>query len=138
MTAARYALVDAAGVVQNVILCAPDFAPPAGLSLVQSDTAGIGQTYANGVFTAPAPSRGQPGMPTPREWFEALPPADQATVVKAAMADATGQTMLWLMKATGSSHIDVTAAETIAGVTALQNAGVISAADAQILLAPPA
>jgi hypothetical protein len=40
------------------------------------------------------------------------------------------------MKASGSQTIDVTSMETIAGVAALVTAGVISADDAEMLLAP--
>jgi hypothetical protein len=43
---------------------------------------------------------------------------------------------LWFMKASGSATIDVTPPETIAGVAALVAAGVISADDAEMLLAP--
>lgn len=51
----NYCLIDAAGNVVNVILYdgISPYKPPEGLTLVQSDVAGIGWTYANGVFTNP-------------------------------------------------------------------------------------
>lgn len=52
----RYALINASGIVENSVLWdgETDWAPPSGYIAVQSDTAGIGDTYANGAFTAPA------------------------------------------------------------------------------------
>jgi hypothetical protein len=56
----RYAMIDETGIVQNV--CAWDgvteFNPP-GLTLVQSDTAQVWDTYADGVFS--------PGQPPPSD-----------------------------------------------------------------------
>lgn len=58
----RAALVDNSGNVVGVTILDPSWqtpgtvnswAPPAGQTVVQSDIAGVGWTYANGVFTAP-------------------------------------------------------------------------------------
>src|SRR5258708_2253826 len=74
--------------------------------------------------------------PSPREWLERLAPATQAAITKAAAADATGGMLLWLIKAAGNPAIDVTSAETVAGVQAMVSAGVITAADQTTLLTP--
>lgn len=51
----KYAVVDSAGVVVNIIVAAPGFEIP-GMSLVEAaEGAAIGGTYANGVFTPPEP-----------------------------------------------------------------------------------
>jgi hypothetical protein len=50
----KYAVVDPAGVVVNIIVAAPGFEIP-GMSLVEAaEGAAIGGTYADGVFTPPA------------------------------------------------------------------------------------
>ncbi len=74
--------------------------------------------------------------PTPRQWLERLAPATQAAISKAALADPSGQMLLWLLRAAGNPTIDVTAAETQQGVAALAGSGVISAQEAATLLQP--
>lgn len=51
---ANYAIV-VDGVVQNIVVWdgATDWAPPQGAISVQSDTAMIGDTYVDGVFSSP-------------------------------------------------------------------------------------
>ena len=54
----NYCLIDENGDVQNTILWDGDtvnnpYPVPAGWQIKQSDVAGIGWTYANGVFTNP-------------------------------------------------------------------------------------
>ncbi|NJL50396.1 MAG: hypothetical protein HC909_01425 [Blastochloris sp.] len=44
------------GLVVNAIIVGPSYTPPSGMTLVPSETAGIGDAYANGVFTRPPPS----------------------------------------------------------------------------------
>lgn len=73
-------------------------------------------------------------MPSPREWLERLAPATQQAISQAAIANPS--ILLWLLKATGSSQIDVTLPETINGVGALVSAGVLTAADQTTLLTP--
>jgi len=55
--AANYAVVDGNGNVTNVISYdgVSLYNPPAGSSLVKSDTAGIGWTYSNEQFSPPVP-----------------------------------------------------------------------------------
>jgi hypothetical protein len=89
---------------------------------------------------APDPAAAPPAPPyvppSPRQWLERLAPATQANIAKAALADATGATLLWLLKAAGNPAIDVTNADTNSGVSTMQSAGVISAAEATALLTP--
>ncbi len=54
-------IINEAGKVVDTIVWDGDtvnnpYNPGAGLSLVQSDVAGIGWTYANGVFSPPPPT----------------------------------------------------------------------------------
>lgn len=55
MTIQNYAVIDVNGNVVNVIAWdgISTYNPGAGLTLVQSDVAGIGWIYASGVFTNP-------------------------------------------------------------------------------------
>lgn len=74
-----------------------------------------------------------PVPPEPRAWLERLGPDKQAAIMTAALANAT--VLLWVMKASGSRDIDVTAQETIDGVNALVAVSVLTSDDAAILLA---
>lgn len=51
----HYCIIDGTGNVINVIIWdgVSAYTPPAGTTLIQSNTAGIGWTYANGIFTNP-------------------------------------------------------------------------------------
>lgn len=60
----RYAMIDRAGLVLNVTewdgapydpVTGLGWSPPADVTMVASDTASPGDTYAIGVFTAPVP-----------------------------------------------------------------------------------
>jgi hypothetical protein len=137
---ARYAIVGSTGQVVNIIELDPlhgSWSPPDGTQLVL-DNIGVDQswTYANGTFIPPPLPPAQssvPARPTPREWLERLSPATQAAITTAAMSSPA--LMLWLFKAAGTPAIDVTAAETQAGVAAMIAAGVITPADQATLLA---
>jgi hypothetical protein len=78
----------------------------------------------------------QPGPfpPTPRDWLERLWPNKQAAVAPGAAANA--QILLRLLKASGSTTIDITLQETKDGVAALVSAGILTADDQAVLLAP--
>lgn len=125
-----YIMLDAQGVARPGTFAQPqDMTQPvyAGLTLelVAADDPRI-------ILPAPPPVQ-----PSPRQWLERLAPATQAAITRAAVADATGALLLWLMKAAGNgAPIDVAAQETKDGVAALAAAGVITAADAATLLAP--
>jgi hypothetical protein len=56
----RYAMIDSTNTVLNICLWdgVTPFNPP-GMTLVQSDTAQVGDTYADGVFS--------PGQPPPSD-----------------------------------------------------------------------
>lgn len=51
----NYCVIDENGIVQNIILYdgISTYIQPEGILLVQSDIAGIGWTYENGIFTNP-------------------------------------------------------------------------------------
>jgi hypothetical protein len=85
-------------------------------------------------WAAAAANPPKPPMPSPREWLERLTPATQQSISVAAIANPS--IFLCLLKASGSTLIDVTMPETIAGVGALVTAGVLTAADQATLLAP--
>lgn len=52
----RACLIDANGLVVNAIIINDSYEPPAGLTAVASEAGNIGDTYADGIFTPPAPS----------------------------------------------------------------------------------
>lgn len=61
----RYAMINiSTGIVENVIEVDSDsdYTPPDGYEIELSDTANIGDTYADGVFTPPPPP-----VPTPEQ-----------------------------------------------------------------------
>lgn len=69
---ARMAVVnDITGVVDNVITASPSFQIP-GHTLVQSDVAGPGWTYAGGTFTPPPPVVEEPTPETALDGYLAL------------------------------------------------------------------
>lgn len=92
-------------------------------------------TLVDGVATAPEPPPPAiPKQPTPREWLERLPGDKQAAISAAAVQNPA--ILLWLLKAAGTTTIDVSLDETKQGVGALALAGVLTSDDAAILLAP--
>lgn len=108
--------------------------PPDGAIEVPEAPTDARQIWAGNAWGAVPPAI--PVPPTPREWLERLSPATQATITAAAAKDASGALLLWLLKASGNPTIDVTAAETVAGVQALAAMGIITAAEQAALLAP--
>ncbi|HEX9489782.1 MAG TPA: hypothetical protein VF930_05825 [Stellaceae bacterium] len=113
-------------------------ASPYQFDLTQAAYAGMSQVEADDADPRVLAARAATpkARPSPREWLERLAPATQAAITKAAAADATGGMLLWLLKAAGNPAIDVTSAETVAGVQAMVSAGVITAADQTTLLTP--
>lgn len=73
-------------------------------------------------------------MPTPREWLERLPIEKQLAIIQAGQSNA--QIQLWLMKASGTTAIDVTLQETIDGIGALVQAGILTTDEQATMLAP--
>jgi hypothetical protein len=82
-------------------------------------------------YVAPSPV---PVPPTPRAWLERLSADKQAAIAAAGASNPA--VLLWLLKAAGSSEIDVASQEMIDGVAALVTASVITADDQTVLLAP--
>ena len=77
MMATRAVLIDASGVVVNAILVGAQYTPPPGLTLIESETAQIGDTYADGQFTSASISQNPPQPDpapdiTPRQLFIGL------------------------------------------------------------------
>jgi hypothetical protein len=75
-----------------------------------------------------------PVPPSPRVWLERLPQVKQQAIMTAALGNAA--LLLWVMKAAGEGVIDVTGQDAVAGVGALVAAGVLTADDQAVLLAP--
>ncbi|WP_051231141.1 hypothetical protein [Kaistia adipata] len=75
------------GIVTNVVLAGDGWVPPEGAAAVASETANIGDFYADGVFTPPpAP---EPPLPPPpseisrRQFFQALAMPDYGLITEA-------------------------------------------------------
>jgi hypothetical protein len=76
----------------------------------------------------------KPIPPSPREWLERLSSAKQSAIAAGGIANPS--ILLWLLKASGSTTIDVTLQETRDGVAALVTAGILTTDDQTILLTP--
>ena len=136
-TTMNYAIIKNE-IVINVIVADQGFADGIAASMgaiaMQSGTAGVGHTYVNGVFTPPTPPAPASskqitrfsklaflGMMTDAEFAGILAAAKQSAAIEA-----------WLYKFNAASvdvdgtSIDLADPRTIAGITALQGAGLIS------------
>lgn len=71
--------------------------------------------------------------PSPREFMDRVPMARQAEITAAAVQSPA--VLLWLLRMLGASEVDPDHPETIAGVNALLNAGVITQGEAVEFLA---
>lgn len=60
----RYAIITN-GTVSNIILAADGFVPTGAEAIVVQEDVGIGDFYANGVFTRPEPPEPTPPTPDP-------------------------------------------------------------------------
>jgi hypothetical protein len=105
---------------------------PAGAVEISSAPTISTQVWDGAAWIAGPPP--PPPQPSPREWLERLSATKQAAIAAGGIANA--QILLWLLKASGSSSIDVTLQETQQGVAALVSAGILSADDQAVLLAP--
>lgn len=121
----RFAVVDQAGAVLNVIEAQAGFEPGAGLSIVRSDTAAIGDAYANGGFTSP-PTPPTPAAPKQLSFLEfmALFTSDE----QAAIVNSTDtRVKLFLLMATGAKTIDPADARVTQGLDLLAGLTLITA-----------
>jgi hypothetical protein len=60
----KAALIDMnSNIVANVIILGAGYDPPSGFLVVESDTARIGDSYANGIFTSPPVVPAAPQVP---------------------------------------------------------------------------
>ena len=75
-----------------------------------------------------------PPLPTPREFMDRLSMSRQGEITAAAMQQPA--LLLWLLRMTGAREVDPAHPETIAGVQALRDAGVLTEQEAAGLLAP--
>nr|WP_314074416.1 hypothetical protein [uncultured Roseococcus sp.] len=86
----------------------------------------------------PLPAPELPPVPprvlTPREFIDRLPMPRQLEITTAAMQSPPA--FLWLIRLSSAKEVDVTFPETIEGVQALHSAGLITAQEAEDLLAP--
>ena len=108
------------GTVQNVIIANPDFSYGDGSLLVQTDTAQVGDTYANGVFTSSAPSAPVVVVPSSVALWQAKAALQAAglltTANTAVAAQGSPVTDFWA----SASNIDRTS-PTLAGIATLLN-----------------
>lgn len=86
------------GIVVNIIEANDGFSVP-GCSLVPSDTAGMGDSYANGTFARPATSVVVPEEVTDLQARLALIAADKLAAVEAVVAAADPATKAWFDRA---------------------------------------
>lgn len=120
------------GVVVNTIIADPPFDLGDGSQVVQSDTAQIGDTYANGVFThVVAPVVFQTTGLTFLQFMNLFAPAEQAAIVNSTDT----QVRLFNLMAAGAGSIDLTSAEVIGGVNYLASLSLIAASRVAIILA---
>lgn len=85
----RNAVIDANGNIVNIVdvEIGAEWSPPEGHTLVQSDTACIGWTYANGSFVAPALPA--PTPPTIEQQIAALEAQQTPRRIREAIKDPT-------------------------------------------------
>lgn len=102
--------------------------------IVNGETVTLSADEEAAVRAAWAAAQPQPvaAQPTPREWLERLPADRQDIIVRAMLAASP----LWLVRALGTTTVDVTLQETVDGINAALAAGIITSAEAAILLAP--
>jgi hypothetical protein len=110
-----------AGTALNRIIADPTFNPGPGLALIP-DT---GQS----IYAPPPPA---PTIIAPLDFMSRLTPAEQTAIATAGQSNA--QILLFLLKLSGATQVDVTDPLTVAGVNAMVSAGLLTAPrGAQIL-----
>lgn len=91
---------------------------------------------AQGVELEPEP-RPEPPPPDRRiavlAFIDRLSPQRQAAIAAAALTD--GALLLWLLRLVAAQHVDLDAAETMAGVALLRAAALLTAEESAVLLA---
>lgn len=87
------------GVVVNVIEAGPGFELP-GMTLVESESGGVGDTYAGGTFTRPTVADPVPQEVTDLQARLALIAAGKLDAVEAVVAQADPATKAWYDRAT--------------------------------------
>lgn len=132
----RYTIIEN-GRVANVALADAPRAP----NWVQSDTAGIGDRYDGGTFTAPpAPVAPPVVRHITRLAFLTRFTDGEAIAIDLASQGATVQAAAmrrYTTKVNASTYIDLDRADTRAGVIALEAAGLLAAGRALVILDAP-
>ena len=125
----KYAIIEN-GVVVNTALADGPIAP----NWVQTDTAGIGWAYENGVFTAPiiAPITAKRSI-TVLAFRSRFTQAEKQAIYTAAKTSVDVQ--IWLDDLAVATEVILDDARTTAGVQAMESAGLISAGRAAEILA---
>ena len=100
-------------------------------ALSPQPTAGWG--FSGTTFAAPAPKAPAAPKLTSLQFLALLEPSEQAAITTAALANAT--VMLWLLKVTGATYVDLGDPATVGGVNAMVAAGLLTAARAAAILA---
>ena len=123
-------IVDA--VVVNVIMAPEDFAFEDGSLCVASDTANIGDTYADGVFASPPPQ--PPVYQTTGLNFLTFMALFTPDEQRAVVASNNTQVRLFNLMAAGAPSIDLDNPQVIGGVLYLAGLGLIAPARVPVIL----
>lgn len=134
-----YALIKN-NTVQNVIECDQAFADSIASdwdAVVPSQGSGIGWTYVDGVFTAPLPPAPTPPAPVRRltklAYMNRFTDAELAGIYTAAKT--VVQVEIWLEKFKLATEINLDDPETVAGLLAMEAAGLLTSGRAAEILA---
>jgi len=92
-----------------------------------------GWSYAAGVWTAPVPVAPLPPRLTSLEFMALLTDAEQTAIATAAQTNAS--VLVWLLRISGATYVDLGDPQTAAGVQAMVAAGLLSATRVTAILA---
>lgn len=125
----KFAIIEH-GVVTNIALADSRLAR----NWVETDTAGVGWLYENGVFSEPPAPPAPPPVRTVSklQYMGRFTDSELAAIYTAAKA--VVQVEIWLDKFKLTSEVDLDDPRTIAGLQAMEAAGLIGAGRAQEIL----
>lgn len=129
----RFAIIENNVVVNTALADAP-FAE-SWVEIAQGVDAGIGWGYSGGVFTAPAvpTTSAAPRHISPLAYMNRFTDSELATIYTAAKTVVAVE--VWLAKFNRAQYIDLDDASTIAGLNAMESAGLIGSGRASAILA---
>jgi hypothetical protein len=112
------------GLVENVIICDPRSAHLlADYAIIASDSANIGFSYADGVFTAPHERpRYQTSGLTFQQFMSLFAPSERAAIV----GSDDCSVRLFLLMASGAGRLDLSSQELVEGLESLVDAGLLA------------